>query len=206
MTPIELMSAQHLPLDSIIHIGANEGQERFQYQSSGASRCIYVEPISQVYEILEKNIAGFEGHRAIKAVCSDRTGERISFNIANNGGLSSSILDLGNHAQIYPHIVYSEQEQMTTLTLDDLLTQMAIPRKSNLIVIDTQGAELKVLRGATETAKSCDAFFVEVSETPLYEGGCTFAEVTEFMKEMGFHLRWAYLHPTGDGDAFYRRR
>jgi FkbM family methyltransferase len=206
MTPIEAMNDNYMQVDSIIHIGANEGQERFVYRSTGASRCIYIEPIGQVFDILERNISGWEGHRALKALCSDRTGETITFNIASNGGESSSMLGLGDHAKFHPSIVYTRQETMSTVTLDDLLTEANIARQFNLVVIDTQGAELKVLRGATETVRNSDAFFVEVSESPLYDGGCTFAEITEYMGSMGLNLRWAQLNANGHGDAFYRRR
>ena len=46
---------------------------------------------------------------------------------------------------------------------------MALPGTPNLLVIDTQGSELKVLTGAKETLLAVDGVFVEISEQPLYK-------------------------------------
>lgn len=205
MNAIDAMRAAALPLRGVLHIGANEGQERFVYAASGAVTFIYVEPIAAVFARLEANLADLAGHRAVKAVCSDRAGETVDFKIASNDGLSSSLFELGQHAEVFPSVVYVGSERMTTTTVDALMADLAPPTSPNLLVVDTQGADLKVLHGASETLKQIDGVFVEVSETPLYIGGCTFADIRAYLEPRGFHLRQLRTDAVGHGDAFFAR-
>jgi len=88
----------------IIHVGASWGQEFPAYRDSTAKTVLYIEPIDDIFDRLKANVSGTEGHHAIHALCSNRTGQKVNFNIANNGGESSSILPLGNHAELLPHV------------------------------------------------------------------------------------------------------
>ena len=75
----------------------------------------------------------------------------------------------------------------------------------NVLALDVQGAELKVLKGAPELLARVDAVFTEVASEPLYEGGCTFLEVTNLLAEAGLVFRAAEMNAEGWGDAFYSR-
>jgi FkbM family methyltransferase len=205
MKALELMQTAGFSVDGIIHIGANDGQERYDYAASGASPCIYVEPIDSVFAALKSHIAEFPGHIPVQAVCADREGQTVTFNISSNKGLSSSFLPLGAHAAFHPDVVYTDTQKMTTTTVDALIKRLDLPSVPNLMVIDTQGTELNVLMGATETLQGVDAIFSEVSESPLYENGCTLGEITSFLKLFDFQFRWVELNINGHGDAFYCR-
>lgn len=205
MQAIELMQAAGFYPYGIVHVGANEGQERFFYHKAGPSIVIYIEPIDYVFNKLISNISSFPGHIAIQAVCSSRSNEIITFNVASNSGLSSSILPLGSHADFHPNIIYSDSKQMVTTTLDDLLDHLNLQIWPNLLIIDTQGADLMVLKGSRRSLATFDGVFVEVSNTPLYEGGCTHQEITDFLNNNGFKLDWTSLDANGHGDAFYSR-
>lgn len=202
---LEHMGTAGFPVESVLHIGANEGQERFDYRQAGASPCIYVEPVDSAYAILERNLADLPGHVAVRAVCSGAEGEHVLFNVASNGGQSSSILPLGAHAEHHPSVVYTATQAMVTTTVDRLIAAHSPRRVPNLLVIDAQGADLRVLHGATESLPAMDGVFVEVSEAPLYEGGCTLEDVTGFLRGFGFRLRWMSLDGNGHGNAFYCR-
>ena len=78
---------------ALIHVGGNIGQERNAYASLGLS-VLWIEPISEVFNELQRNIAGLPRQRALRRLVSDRDGNEYDFHIANNGGLSSSILEL----------------------------------------------------------------------------------------------------------------
>jgi FkbM family methyltransferase len=201
----ELMQVFGLPTRSILHVGANMGQERFHYAASGARLCIYVEPIDQIFAILSQNLRELPGHYAVQALCSDVAGETIQFNIASNEGQSSSMFGLGEHALLHPEIVYTASQEMVTTTVDQLMTRLEPSDPSNVMVIDTQGADLKVLQGSIETLSHVDAIFVEISENAIYDGGCTHEQITAFLKPLGFRMRWMELNQFLWGDAFYCR-
>ena len=205
MKLFELMRIYGLPVKSILHVGANMGQERFHYAASGANLCIYVEPIDQIFAILSQNLQDIPGHYAVQAVCSDTAGETIKFNIASNDGESSSRFGLGEHARLHPEIVYTSSQEMVTTTVDRLMAHLQPSDPPNVMVIDTQGADLKVLQGSVETLSQVDAIFVEISENAIYDGGCTHEEITAFLKPLGFGMRWMELNQFLWGDAFYCR-
>jgi FkbM family methyltransferase len=188
---------------SILHIGAHWGQEAPFYNSRGVERVLFVEAIPSIFERLKKNISRFPGFDGVLAVCSDVTGATVEFNVSSNDGGSSSMLELGNHANLYPDISYVETLSLETITADDLVAQHSDSPEFDLVVLDTQGAELHVLRGATDVLRNAKALWIEVSEEPLYEGGCTFEEVTAYVRQFGFRLRSVLINKQGWGDALY---
>ena len=100
---------------------------------------------------------------------------------------SSSILPLKRHLEVYPEIVETGVIEVPARTLDGLLTELGRgPADFNLLVLDVQGAELLVLRGATAALEGCDAVVAEVSFEELYEGCALAADLDAFLGERGF--------------------
>ncbi len=192
-------------VESILHIGANEGQERNDYAECGASPCIYVEPADAAYAILEANLSDIPHHKAVRAVCSDTDGEHVTFNVASNGGQSSSLFALGPHAEFHPTITYTAAQSMVTTTVDRLIAEHFPKRVPNLLVVDAQGADLRVLKGAKRSLPFIDGVLVEASEEPLYEGGCTLKEIAAFLESFDLRPRWLTLDCLGHGEAFFSR-
>ena len=203
MRALKLMETAGHSIDGIIHVGANDGVERLDYLESGARPCIYVEPIDEVFDRLKLNLRGFPGHIAVKAICSNVSGITVELNIASNSGQSSSIFGLGTHGSLFPSIHYTGIQRISTTTVDDLLAALKLEVVPNLMVIDTQGAELKVLQGASKTLEQVDGIFVEVSEKPLYEGSCILGDITGYLERFDLKMRWMELNADGFGDAFY---
>ncbi len=88
-------------VESILHVGANEGQERHDYEANGASPCLYVEPVDAAFSALRTNLAAMPFHRAIQAVCAEREGEGVVFNVAARRPVLESPA-LGVHAEHHP--------------------------------------------------------------------------------------------------------
>jgi hypothetical protein len=94
---------------------------------------------------------------------------------------------------------------MMTRTLDEIVETEAPDDVLNLLVIDAQGADLMVLKGATRLLPKVDGVFIEISEIPLYVGGCTTDEITAFLRNFGFMMKWMQIGRKRYGDAFYLR-
>jgi FkbM family methyltransferase len=187
----------------LIHVGANSGQEIPAYKSMGIKTAVYIEPIPSVFQQLSQKITGDENHHALQYLCSNKDGEEVIFNVASNGGQSSSMFPLGNHANLYPHIQYTEKLKIVTRTLDSILAVRFEHTPFDTLVMDTQGSELKVLQGALTLLRKINYIYTEISEDALYEGGCTFDEITEFLKCHDFRLKNLILGSKGWGNAFY---
>jgi FkbM family methyltransferase len=205
MYGLKLLSHYGIEPKTLLHIGAHAGKEAATYKAAGIEHVVFVEAIPEIFARLEKNLEDYPDYVGFNAVCSDVVGQPITFNVSSNNGGSSSFLGLGNHAKIYPQIHYVEELHLITETADHMMETNFPEKTFDMMVLDTQGAEMHVLRGATKLLQSARTLWIEISESPLYEGGCTFEEVTAYVATFGFKLRYVQLGPELWGDGLYVR-
>jgi FkbM family methyltransferase len=176
-----------LELDCIIDVGAHEGgfaEEMFNLGYMG--KMISFEPIYENYKILEKKARDRKNWQTHHMALGSFNGEDI-INVSENL-VSSSILDINQeHTIAAPESYFKRKETIIINKLDDVL---GVDFKGNkgMLKIDTQGFEMKVLEGATETLKKIKAVKVELSSIALYEGSPLFFEVAQFLYENNFLL------------------
>ncbi len=77
--------------------------------------------------------------------------------------------------------------QVPTQRLDTWASQQQIDR-IDFIKLDTQGAELDILRGAEKSLDKVLGIEAEVIFNPLYDGQPVFSDVDAFLRKRGFHL------------------
>ncbi|MEG5065133.1 FkbM family methyltransferase [Microcoleus sp. B3-A4] len=187
----------------VLHIGAHEGQEIQEYQVMGAQKVLFVEANPSVFERLKANIAGIPNVWLANCAVSNQNGT-VNLRV-NSHDMSSSILPLKLHKEIYPGMVEVNQVTVPSRTLDSLLQESRLDSSEfNILVIDIQGAELLALQGAKETLKYIDAISTEVNCEELYEGCALIDQVDDFLRVYGFQ-RVAVASPSHPswGDAFY---
>ncbi len=173
----------------LIHVGANEGQERDFYACFGLD-VLWIEPIPEVFDKLKRNVAGLTKQHALNYLATDEDGKEYEFHVADNGGQSSSIFDLAKHTEMYPEIAYKGAITLRGATLSSILKSENIDvRKFDAMVLDTQGSELKILRGAANLLPNFRFIKVEVPDFEAYTGCCQIGELTAFMCSHGFRER-----------------
>lgn len=84
------------------------------------------------------------------------------------------------------------QDTVGLRTLDDWCTSNGVDHV-DVIKLDTQGAELGVLEGATSILRTVQMMEIEVEFNPLYEGQPLFGDVDAFARRHGFVL-WRLDH------------
>lgn len=188
----------------VIHIGANKGQERDLYAAFGL-HVAWIEPIPEIFEALQLNISGFPKQRAYNYLVADRDGKQYQLHIADNDGASSSILGLAKHTEMYPQIAYKGAITVTGMTLSSILTAEQLDiRRFDAMVVDTQGSELKVLKGAVNLLSHFKFVKVEVPDFESYKDCCQIDELAGFMASNGFRERSRHpiTHTPGVGTYF----
>jgi FkbM family methyltransferase len=188
----------------LIHIGANEGQERDFYACFGLD-VLWIEPIPYVFAKLKRNVAGLTKQHALNYLATDEDGKEYEFHVADNGGQSSSIFDLAKHTEMYPEIAYKGAITLRGATLNSILKAENINvRKFDAMVLDTQGSELKILRGAANLLPNFRFIKVEVPDFEAYTGCCQIGELSAFMSSHGFREQNRQLirHTPGVGTYF----
>jgi len=196
-------------VSSLIHVGANDGSERFKYARFGLF-VVWVEPIDEVFNQLEANLAEFKLQNARKSLLLDTPGVAVDLHIASNNGASSSIFKFDKHEEIFPSVSMVHTQTCTSETVDDLFDGLNLSSPV-AIVIDTQGSELKVLIGARRTLQKIAFVKVEGADFSSYEGGCTNDQIHQYLTGLDFILlrKKRIAHKKGVGsyyDSVYLNR
>ena len=192
-------------IDSLVHVGANRGQERKLYAKYNLE-VLWIEPIEEVFEQLLANTKQYKKQKAIQALITDIDDKEYSFNIANNNGASSSILDLKEHKEIWPHVHFERTISLKSLTLSSLYKRENIkPEKYQALIMDTQGSEILVLKGGMPLLKHFEFIMTEVADFESYKDCCQLADMNEFMTNAGFeeHSRSQFGKPTKEGGRYF---
>ena len=195
----------------VIHVGANYGQERAQYDRLGLE-VIWIEPIPHVFEVLRENLKEYPRQRAIQALVTDRDDADYEFHISSNEGASSSIFDFKRHADIWPDVKHEKTIKLSGVTLASIArTENIDLTHFDALVLDTQGSELLVLNGAIPILHHFRYIKTEAADFEAYEGACQLADIERFMHDHGYtrHRRQAFAERAGGGtyfDVVYRRR
>ena len=94
----------------------------------------------------------------------------------------------------------AENYEVPVVTLDNF--EPLRDKPIDLLWCDVQGAELKILRGATQTLTRCQALFLEVATTKMsYEGQCELGQLQRVALDSGFYMAGIGLCPTGNGNG-----
>ena len=198
------------PFRGVIHIGAHHGQEAPQYLEAGVENVIWIEASRRFMAKLYDNTNRLNMKQYhINACLSDTEGEKVTFNISNNEQ-SSSILELGTHATMYPHIQYVDSVELITERFDELLKKNADIFQINnydFINLDVQGAELKVLKGfgSLLAQENIRAIYTEVNFEHVYKDCCLIEELDEYLGGFGFTRIMTAAPEKTWGDALYLR-
>ena len=170
----------------VIHIGANLGQEKELYRYHNLD-VIWIEPIPEVFSELEKNIEDYPKQKAYQHLITDKNGKEYQFNIANNNGASSSILDFNQHKDIWPGVEFEKQIKLTSITLSKFIDQELVDlSKYDTLIMDTQGSELLVLKGAENLLTKFKFIRTEAADFEAYKNCCQLSDLDEYLTNYNF--------------------
>jgi len=172
----------------LLHIGANEAQERFDYDKLGIPKVLWVEPLDSVFRKAKENLLAFPNQTVVRALISDVDNQVVDFNVSNNESQSSSILPLGIHKTIHPEVHYVDTIPMTTIRLDSLFNALKRDDANDydFFVADVQGFELPVIKSLGNLIENFEWFYLEINKVPVYEGGALVEEIDKYLWDFGF--------------------
>jgi len=154
----------------------------------------YIKKIKKIFKknnrvkIIEKAVSNEEG--------------KFSFYETNLKG-SGSLLKVGSLSKESYGMEQEEVFEVECTTLDKILINDDI----DVLQLDVQGAELKVLNGATCVLKKTKAIFTEISLKPnLYENSLTFDEIVDFLNQNDFEICLLGTDTNLTGNALFINR
>src|SRR5262249_14993258 len=150
---------------------------------------LWIEPIPDVFTELCNNISVLPKQRALNCLVTDRDGAEYSFNVR---GTSSSIFEVGRCSEIFPEVTTQARIMLKSVTLDTLLEG---ENRYQAIVLDTEGSELLVLKGATRLLSRIRYVTTEAADFDAYLGCAQVDDIINFLNDFGFKLiqkyKWA---------------
>ena len=174
----------------VLHVGGGLGQEAERYAARDLP-VIWVEPLAENVRAIRERTRGLPLQRTIQALVSDRDGELVEFHVTTSSRdgrtTSSSMLPLAEHRERFPHVTEQRIVPMRTCTVATLLDRLDAPYLNHMVV-DVQGAELKVLTGAEPVLHTFNSLLVEGSTTELYRGQPPICEIQCWLEHRGFTL------------------
>ena len=79
-----------------------------------------------------------------------------------------------------------QEESIETTTLNRVMEEHSLD--ADFLKLDTQGAELKIIKGATDYYDRILGFEIEVEFLEIYENQPLFHEIDQYMRDIGFEL------------------
>lgn len=185
---------RHYEIDLVFDVGANVGQFGKLLRTLDYRGEIYsFEPVDETFTQLEQAAAKDTAWHLHKLALGDTQGE-AAINIGNSSDLSSFLAanSFGEHR--YAGIAGAGIQQVELGTLDTFMTTNAeaCAGKNIFLKLDTQGYDLKVLRGALQSLPKISMLLTELSFIPIYEGMPDHLESLRFCRDHGFLVSGLY--------------
>lgn len=182
--------------DIVLDVGAHAGQYAVLFAAlTGASgRVFSFEPDETARSFLVRNIElnNLRDRVSVEPVAlSDQNGQHTFFSLGGNSMSSLSRAGLGTAS----HSSEISETIVTTIRLDDFISDRGLPCPQ-WIKIDTEGAEILILKGAPETLRLVSGILCELHPYVWKEIGSTFDELLAIIRASGRTIR--YLDPTLD--------
>jgi len=171
----------------ILHIGAHFGQESSYYFQNGL-KVIWIEALPEIFEKLQSTISRYKEQIAYCALLGNENRTDTDFFISNNDGSASSVYRISEKSN-FENVYIEKKIKLTMVRLDNLLANIDTKDFTHW-VIDVQGAELLVLRGAGDLISYCKSITIEVSSRETYLGGVKYLELKDYLSVFNFFPLW----------------
>lgn len=190
-----------IPITGVIHVGAHYGQEVREYRSCSIEDITLIEPLPKCFNKLVEKFGNEKCINLVNKAIGDKKGKLKMF-VDSKLGESSSLLKPKEHLKSYPSIKFKKSTfEVDVVTLDSL----EFVHLYNLINIDVQGYEDRVIRGGKKTIAKADYLFVEVNLKEMYSSCYTVDKIDKLLKEFQrVSTRWQ--KEDGWGEAMYIKK
>lgn len=183
----------------IIHVGGHYGQEIPFYLEKITKNVIVYEPLEANFKQLFDKF-GYVVDCRKKAVGNYNGKVKLHVETAN-AGQSSSILKPKEHLSQYPSITFDSEEECSIVRLNEDINGVF-----DTLVVDVQGYELEVFKGATNLLSTDIKYVIcEVNCTEMYEGCAKVEDLDKFFEAYRFKRIITSWEGENWGNALYAK-
>jgi FkbM family methyltransferase len=173
----------HCPVDGVVDVGAHEGgfATRMRQDVGFRGPIVSFEPVDSSFRQLTAAMSGDPSWEGKKLALGAQSGV-LPLNVHSSSDFNSLRTASTYGQQQFEVLRSGTSEYVEVRRLDDVLELAG----RLLLKLDTQGFDLEVMRGATNTLRRIDILVVEVAAISIYEGAPTMLEMMEKIQESGF--------------------
>ena len=172
----------------VYDIGAATGKYTSAFANvSSIAHVIAFEPLSESYVELVRRTRDRPTVLCLQVALGDENG-RFELRRSTWRDTSSLLPVTDTVREEFPAAARIEGvESVRVARLDDLIAEHQLPLP-DVIKVDVQGFEDRVIRGGPSALRAARLCIVEVSFRPLYDGSPLFDDINALMRELGFQL------------------
>lgn len=192
---------------TIVEAGAFDGRHTRAFAERWPKGHVYAfEPHPLLAAKVREATRGLSNVTVVQAAFTDGAGATVNlYSFPDDSSIhgSSSILEPADHLRLAPNIRFGGSVSVLATTLDAWHESVGCPRVE-LLWLDLQGAELRVLKFGERCLKATAVCHIEVSWQPLHEGGASYSELCMHFDQCGFRPM-AVRIPIATGNALFKR-
>jgi FkbM family methyltransferase len=168
-------------IDTVLDVGANEGQFATELRANGFQGVIYsFEPTRKAFDTLVQKSASDTKWYTINCGLG-RTDRSLNIDLATDSQLTSILAPLRPHS-------FSGQETIRLRRLDGWLNESNVNLTNACLKLDVQGYEREVLQGVVDLLPKFGAVITELALAKSYEGQPHLEDLASFLRDQGFDL------------------
>lgn len=195
-----LYGKYNMKVKGVIQIGVHFGEEDKLYKLKGILKRVYIEPMTSSFAVLMDKFKDDTDVILVNAACGEEASRQVAYLDSTNKGMSSSLLPPKIHLTQHKEVIFDDAEVWKVVRLDDIPFER---NDYNLLNMDVQGFEDRVLKGGRETLKHIDYIFTEVNREEMYENNALIEQIDSLLPDFKrVDTGWASPNH-GWGDACY---
>ena len=179
-------------IDTIMDVGANEGQFALRMRDLGFNGMIHsFEPVKKTYAALAEKAARDPHWKAHNFALGKAAG-RATINVYDTSQFSSFLQSSDFGRDRFGDMRLSGAEQVEVKTFDAFFRDAGVKSDRIFLKMDTQGFDLDVFAGASESLDNIVGLLSEVAFVPIYEGMPDYLTALDEYAQRGFRVSGFY--------------
>jgi FkbM family methyltransferase len=180
-------------INSILEVGSRDALDAISLSRHFSAPVVAFEPNPFSFAACERNIArSGSGLVSVRPEALSDSNEEIRFGVVkesdypNPGASSMFEIDFTNRTKDDPDSGRGRIQSFITVK-SARFDSLDIPAPQ-LLVMDCEGSELKVLKGFGSQLKNVGWVILEVNQVAIGPGACTYREIDAYLKKVGFRF------------------
>jgi FkbM family methyltransferase len=192
---------RYLEIDCVLDVGANLGQyhDFLRTEVGYSGKIVSFEPIATHVAALKRR-ARTETDWIVQGIALGSARDSTQFNVMASTAFSSFLEpDHSVVSNFKGHNEVSERIIVRVETLDEVLPTLEkqLLVRNFYLKLDTQGCDLEVAKGSSNSISSIRAVQTEASVVPIYQGMPDYVETIRTFQSLGFELSGIFPNNSG---------